>query len=217
MRLLTITDEFFEVSQLGNFISSKGCLYTPLPGRHSEAVTYRCYVVTDSFSCPATARWIPSRSSNNVIRDERESCSYIGQTPACGARRCARRRPHPSASPKPGQGHPQGQRDRSRYRGRPGIGTGGYPDAPPRLPGPRDPCRRERCQRTPERASIRSTAPPISRMAFRSSACRSPTSIADGSSLRWCSTRSSANCFGGFGRRACKLGRSLETLGARKA
>ena len=37
-RLLTITDDLFEVSQLGNFISSKRCLLTPLPGCHSEAL-----------------------------------------------------------------------------------------------------------------------------------------------------------------------------------
>ena len=42
--------------------------------------------------------------------------------------------------------------------------------------------------------SIRSTAPPTSRTAFRSSACQSLTSVADGSSLLWCSTRSNANC-----------------------
>jgi myo-inositol-1(or 4)-monophosphatase len=35
---------------------------------------------------------------------------------------------------------------------------------------------------------------PTSPMAFRSSACRLPTSVADGSSLRWCSTHSGANC-----------------------
>ena len=37
-RSLTITDDLFEVSRLGNFISSKRCLCTPLPGCHSEAV-----------------------------------------------------------------------------------------------------------------------------------------------------------------------------------
>jgi hypothetical protein len=101
--------------------------------------------------------------------------------------------------PEPYQGHPQDpMRSISRYRGRPGIRTGGYPEAQRRLPGPRDPRGREQGERAAEPSidglSIRSMAPPTSRMAFRSSACRLHTSVADGSSLRWCSTRSSVNC-----------------------